>query len=290
MDRLGGRWQSGTASGEAGRSRRVALTALKRVGRGSGSAAAIPSSYVQPHRDARAARELPNLPLGDALPLMHLYLERGSPRADPAARRWLVRSLSEGMPSLRDVAKSRQVRRGASALACPTRRVSASWLAPSVPESPSRLRASRELSSRQSSSRESALWPPASSCSERRVARAPGARRPGHRLAPERLSPPEPLPRTPDAAGAADCPQPDASRRLGRRRSSTRRRRGGTRADGAPRPDTPRRDRRGSCPRPGIITHSTLARTGRDDPGARSPLRRPAARHHGTRTPGLRRG
>ena len=52
-----------------------------------------------------AARELPNLPLEDALQLVHLYFEQGSPKAEPAARRWLVRYLSEGTPSLRDVAK-----------------------------------------------------------------------------------------------------------------------------------------------------------------------------------------
>ena len=52
-----------------------------------------------------AARELPNLPLQDALQLVHLYIERGSPKAKPAARRWLVRYLSEGSPSMRDVAK-----------------------------------------------------------------------------------------------------------------------------------------------------------------------------------------
>ena len=52
-----------------------------------------------------AARELPNLPLEDALQLVHLYFERGSPKAEPAARRWLVRYLGEGTPSLRDVAK-----------------------------------------------------------------------------------------------------------------------------------------------------------------------------------------
>ena len=39
------------------------------------------------------------------LQLVHLYFERGSPKAQPAARRWLVRYLSEGTPSLRDVAK-----------------------------------------------------------------------------------------------------------------------------------------------------------------------------------------
>jgi hypothetical protein len=52
-----------------------------------------------------AARELPNLPLEDALRLVHLYAERGSPKFEPAARRWLVRYLTEGTPSLRDVAK-----------------------------------------------------------------------------------------------------------------------------------------------------------------------------------------
>jgi hypothetical protein len=52
-----------------------------------------------------AARELPNLPLEDALQLVHLYGERGSPRFEPAARRWLVRYFTEGTPSLRDVAK-----------------------------------------------------------------------------------------------------------------------------------------------------------------------------------------
>jgi hypothetical protein len=52
-----------------------------------------------------AARELPNLPLEDALQLVRLYAERGSPKFQPAARRWLVRYLSEGTPSMRDVAK-----------------------------------------------------------------------------------------------------------------------------------------------------------------------------------------
>ena len=52
-----------------------------------------------------AARELPNLPLEDALKLVHLYFERGSPKAEPAARRWLVRYLGEGTPGLRDIAR-----------------------------------------------------------------------------------------------------------------------------------------------------------------------------------------
>ena len=38
-----------------------------------------------------AARELPNLPLEDALQLVHLYFERGSPKSDRAAMRWLAR-------------------------------------------------------------------------------------------------------------------------------------------------------------------------------------------------------
>ena len=41
----------------------------------------------------------------DMFSLVHRYIERGSPKAEPAARRWLVRYLSEGSPSLRDVAK-----------------------------------------------------------------------------------------------------------------------------------------------------------------------------------------
>jgi len=52
-----------------------------------------------------AARELANLPLEDALQLVHLYAERGSPKFELAARRWLVRYLTEGTPSMRDVAK-----------------------------------------------------------------------------------------------------------------------------------------------------------------------------------------
>jgi hypothetical protein len=51
-----------------------------------------------------AARELPYLPLEDALQLVQLYAERGSPKYEPAARRWLVRYLTEGTPRLCDVA------------------------------------------------------------------------------------------------------------------------------------------------------------------------------------------
>jgi hypothetical protein len=52
-----------------------------------------------------AARELPNLPLEDLLQLVHLYAERGSPKYEKAAMRWLIRYLTEGTPSLQDVAK-----------------------------------------------------------------------------------------------------------------------------------------------------------------------------------------
>lgn len=52
-----------------------------------------------------AARELPNLSLPDALQLVHLYGERGSAKFEPAARRWLIRYLTMGTPSLKDVAK-----------------------------------------------------------------------------------------------------------------------------------------------------------------------------------------
>jgi hypothetical protein len=47
-----------------------------------------------------AARELPNLPLEDALQLVHLYAERGSPKYEKAALRWLERYLVEGSPTL----------------------------------------------------------------------------------------------------------------------------------------------------------------------------------------------
>jgi hypothetical protein len=43
-----------------------------------------------------AARELPNLPLEDLLQLVHLYAERGSPKYEKAALRWLERYLEEG--------------------------------------------------------------------------------------------------------------------------------------------------------------------------------------------------
>jgi len=47
-----------------------------------------------------AARELPNLPLEDALQLVHLYAERGSPKYEKAALRWLERYLAESSPRL----------------------------------------------------------------------------------------------------------------------------------------------------------------------------------------------
>ena len=64
-----------------------------------------PSDRTPSALDAEdAARELPTLPLEDALQLVHLYAERGSPKFEPAARRWLVRYLTEGTPNLRDFA------------------------------------------------------------------------------------------------------------------------------------------------------------------------------------------
>jgi hypothetical protein len=46
-----------------------------------------------------AARELPNLSLEDALQLVKLYAERGSPKYEKAAIRWLERYLTEGSPT-----------------------------------------------------------------------------------------------------------------------------------------------------------------------------------------------
>lgn len=52
-----------------------------------------------------AARELPHLPLEDALQLVHLYADRGSPKYEKAALRWLERYLAEGSPRLRHFAE-----------------------------------------------------------------------------------------------------------------------------------------------------------------------------------------
>ena len=52
-----------------------------------------------------AARELPNLRLEDALQLVRLYAEQDSRKFEPAARRWLVRYLTEGSPGLLDIAQ-----------------------------------------------------------------------------------------------------------------------------------------------------------------------------------------
>jgi hypothetical protein len=47
-----------------------------------------------------AARELPDLPLEDLIQLVHLYAERGSPKYEKAALRWLRRYLDEREPTL----------------------------------------------------------------------------------------------------------------------------------------------------------------------------------------------
>lgn len=54
---------------------------------------------------ADAARELPNLTLEDALQLVHLYADRGSPKFEAAALRWLERYLAEGSLRLRHFAE-----------------------------------------------------------------------------------------------------------------------------------------------------------------------------------------
>jgi hypothetical protein len=52
-----------------------------------------------------AARELPNLPLEDVLQLVHLYADRGSPKYEKAALRWLERYLTESSPRLKHFAE-----------------------------------------------------------------------------------------------------------------------------------------------------------------------------------------
>ncbi len=51
-----------------------------------------------------AARELPRLTLEEALQLVHLYAERGSPKYERAAMRWLVRYIVESSPRLQHFA------------------------------------------------------------------------------------------------------------------------------------------------------------------------------------------
>ena len=50
-----------------------------------------------------AIRELTIVSLDDALELVHLYAERSSPKFELAARRWLVRYITEASPSLTEV-------------------------------------------------------------------------------------------------------------------------------------------------------------------------------------------
>ena len=60
-------------------------------------------SAVWPPEDV--ARELPNVPLEDALQLVHLYTERALPKYEKAAMRWLERYLTEGEPRLQHFAE-----------------------------------------------------------------------------------------------------------------------------------------------------------------------------------------
>jgi hypothetical protein len=52
-----------------------------------------------------AAREMGQLALKDALQLVHLYGECGSPKFERAAIKWLQRYLAEGSPEISDIAK-----------------------------------------------------------------------------------------------------------------------------------------------------------------------------------------
>ena len=51
------------------------------------------------------ARELSNLPLEDALQLVHLYAERGSPKFEKAALQWLERYVTGSSPRLQHFAE-----------------------------------------------------------------------------------------------------------------------------------------------------------------------------------------
>jgi hypothetical protein len=52
-----------------------------------------------------AAHKLPNVPLSDVLQLVHVYAERGSPKYEKAAMRWLERYLTESSPTLKRFAR-----------------------------------------------------------------------------------------------------------------------------------------------------------------------------------------
>jgi hypothetical protein len=52
-----------------------------------------------------AAREMGPLSLEDALQLVHLYAERGSPKYEAAAMKWLQRYLDESEPRLASFSK-----------------------------------------------------------------------------------------------------------------------------------------------------------------------------------------
>jgi hypothetical protein len=52
-----------------------------------------------------AAREMQTLSLEDALQLVHLYADRGSPKFEAAAMKWLRRYLDESSPRLENFAK-----------------------------------------------------------------------------------------------------------------------------------------------------------------------------------------
>jgi hypothetical protein len=51
------------------------------------------------------ARDLPQVPLEDALRLVHLYAEKESPKYERPAVRWLRRYLNEASPTLKNFAK-----------------------------------------------------------------------------------------------------------------------------------------------------------------------------------------
>jgi hypothetical protein len=53
-----------------------------------------------------AAREMPQLSIDDALRLVHMYAEIGSPKFEKAAMRWLERYLTETSPTLHEFAKA----------------------------------------------------------------------------------------------------------------------------------------------------------------------------------------
>jgi len=67
--------------------------------------ASLQPNLLRNDRRRQAGARTADLPPEDLLQLVHLYAERGSPKYERAALRWLQRYLNEGSPRLQHFAK-----------------------------------------------------------------------------------------------------------------------------------------------------------------------------------------